>query len=139
MSCDYPEIIDETLKNKFSNIQKLNGIVISKSRDCSQTTNDNLNKNSASIKINYYTYRTIFRFNNDVKIIFCEEFCNYYFNEGVEKIFILDDKSNNIDIYDNIKNDPRVFIYYAKNNSSSRWKLFKTDGNRVLQMKFIKI
>ena len=93
MSCDYPEIIDETLKYK---------------------THCNLIKNKLKIIQSNYFLGLITRCKDEY---FIEEFCNYYFNQGVDKIFILDDKSNNNDIYNNIKNDPRIFIYYAKNNS----------------------
>ena len=93
MLSDYPEIIDETNKYKsycYSIKNKLNDI---KSK---------------------YFLGLITRCKNE---FFIEEFCNYYLNQGVEHIFILDDKSTNIDIYNNIKNDNRIFIYYAKHNS----------------------
>ena len=75
----------------------------------------NLIKNELkSIESNYFL-GLITRCKNEY---FIEEFCNYYLNEGVDKIFILDDKSDNYDIYKKIKHDPRIFIYYAKNNSN---------------------
>ena len=62
---------------------------------------------------------------------FIEEFCNYYLNEGVNKIFILDDKSDNYDIYKNIKNDSRISIHYAKYNSKCHDFECPTNCNRV--------
>jgi hypothetical protein len=93
ISCDYPEIIDETLKYK--------------------TYCNSIKQNLKSIKSNYFL-GLITRCKDEY---FIEEFCNYYLNEGVDKIFILDDKSKNIDIYKNIRHNPKVFIYYCKNNS----------------------
>ena len=110
MTCDYPEIIDETLKYK---------------------TYCNLIKNKLkSIQSNYFL-GLIARCKDEYSV---EEFCNYYFNQGVDKIFILDDESKNIDIYKNIKNHPGVFIYYAKNNSKCHdGKCLKTcTCNRIL-------
>ena len=93
ISSDYPEIIDETLKYKTY---------------CSQIKN----------QLEYI------KSNNSLGLItrckdeyFIEEFCNYYLNQGVDNIMILDDKSSDIRIYDNIKNNPKIFIYYAKYNS----------------------
>ena len=48
---------------------------------------------------------------------FIEEFCYYYLGQGVDKIFILDDDSSDLHIYDNIKNNPKIKIIYTKNNS----------------------
>ena len=110
MSCDYPEIIDDTIKYKsycYSIKTKLQ-----------------------NIKSNYFL-GLITRCKNE---FFVEEFCNYYLNQGVEQIFILDDKSTNIDIYNNIKNDDRIFIYYAEHNSKCHDKscLKTCTCNRVL-------
>ena len=93
MSSDHPEIIDETLKYK---------------------TYCNLIKYKSKEIQSIYFLGLITRCKDEY---FIEEFCNYYLNQGVDKIFILDDKSNNINIYNNIKNDPRILIYYCKNNS----------------------
>ena len=45
---------------------------------------------------------------------FIKEFCDYYLSQGVDKIFVIDDDSNNKSIYNNIKDD-RVKIIYKKN------------------------
>jgi hypothetical protein len=45
---------------------------------------------------------------------FIKEFCDYYLLQGVDKIFVIDDNSNDKSIYKNIKNN-RVEIIYAKN------------------------
>ena len=93
MSSDYPEIMDETMKNKSY---------------C------NLIKNKLQyIKSNYFL-GLIVRCKDEYYI---EEFCNYYLNQGVEKIFILDDKSNNTNIYNNVMYNSRIHIIYAKHNS----------------------
>lgn len=93
MKSDYSEIKDETLNYKTCcNLIK------------KQFENDN----------SKHFLGLITRCKNE---FFIEEFCNYYLNEGVNKIFILDDKSDNYDIYKNIKNDSRISIHYAKHNS----------------------
>ena len=51
---------------------------------------------------------------------FIKEFCDYYLSQGVDKIFVIDDDSNDKSIYNNI-NDNRVEIIYEK-------KLFTTKG-----------
>ena len=45
---------------------------------------------------------------------FIIEFCDYYVSQGVDKIFVIDDDSNDKSIYNNI-NDHRVEIIYKKN------------------------
>lgn len=45
---------------------------------------------------------------------FIKEFCDYYLSQGVDKIFVFDDDSNDKSIYNNI-NDNRVEIIYEKN------------------------
>ena len=45
---------------------------------------------------------------------FIKEFCDYYISQGVDKIFVIDDDSNDKSIYNNI-NDHRVEIIYKKN------------------------
>ena len=46
--------------------------------------------------------------------IYIDEFVNYYLNEGVDKIMILDDNSNK-DIYKNIINNEKVLIIFDNN------------------------
>ena len=45
---------------------------------------------------------------------FIKKFCNYYLSQGVDKIFVIDDNSNDKSIYNNI-NDDRIEIIYEKN------------------------
>ena len=45
---------------------------------------------------------------------FIKEFCDYYLSQGVDKVFVIDDNSNDKSIYDNI-NDNRIEIIYEKN------------------------
>ena len=45
---------------------------------------------------------------------FIKEFCDYYLSQGVDKIFVIDDDSNDKSIYDTI-HDARVQIIYEKN------------------------
>ena len=44
---------------------------------------------------------------------FIKEFCEYYIWQGVDKIYIIDDDSNDKSIYDGI-NDNRIEIVYEK-------------------------
>ena len=46
---------------------------------------------------------------------FIEEFCNYYLSQGVDKIFIIDDNSNNKTIYKNLLDNDKIVIHYKKN------------------------
>jgi hypothetical protein len=57
---------------------------------------------------------------------FIKEFCDYYLSQGVDKIFIIDDDSNDKSIYNNI-NDNRITIIYEKNiiKNSYANKLYK--------------
>ena len=57
---------------------------------------------------------------------FVKEFCDYYLSQGVDKIFVIDDDSNDKSIYNNI-NDTRVKIIYEKN-------VFKSKGGQIEQM-----
>lgn len=45
---------------------------------------------------------------------FIKDFCNYYLSEGVDKIYIIDDDSNNKSIYNNLNNS-KINIIYEKN------------------------
>lgn len=50
---------------------------------------------------------------------FIGEFCNYYLNQGVDKIYIIDDDSVNKSIYENLTNENITIIYESniiKNN-----------------------
>jgi len=50
---------------------------------------------------------------------FIEEFCNYYLNQGVDKIYIIDDDSVDKSIYKNLTNENITIIYESniiKNN-----------------------
>lgn len=50
---------------------------------------------------------------------FIEEFCNYYLNQGVDKIYIIDDDSVDKSIYKNLTSDNITIIYESniiKNN-----------------------
>ena len=44
---------------------------------------------------------------------FIKEFCDYYLSQGVDKIFVIDDNSNDKSIYNNI-DDNRIEIIYEK-------------------------
>lgn len=57
---------------------------------------------------------------------FAKEFCDYYLSQGVDKIFLIDDDSNDKSIYDNIT-DTRVDIIYEKNILKNNYtkKLYK--------------
>ena len=61
---------------------------------------------------------------------FINEFCNYYLQQGVDQIYIIDDNSKNKNIYKGIKNKKIKIIYsnnIIKNNYSS--KLYKSVRN----------
>lgn len=45
---------------------------------------------------------------------FIKEFCDYYISQGVDKIYIIDDNSDDKSIYDNIK-DEKVAVVYENN------------------------
>ena len=57
---------------------------------------------------------------------FIKEFCDYYLSQGVDKIFVIDDNSNDKSIYNNI-NDNRIEIIYQKNIIENQYanKLYK--------------
>ena len=46
---------------------------------------------------------------------FIKEFCDYYLQQGVDKIYVIDDNSNNKSIYNKIINNKNVIIIYEKN------------------------
>ncbi len=46
---------------------------------------------------------------------FIEEFCKYYLNQGIDKIYIIDDNSLNKKIYVNLISNPNIEIIYKKN------------------------
>ena len=68
---------------------------------------------------------------------FIKEFCDYNLSQGVDKIFVIDDNSNDKSIYNNI-NDNKIEIIYEdniiKNNyanklfdkikSKFKWKIY---------------
>ena len=58
---------------------------------------------------------------------FIKEFCDYYLSQGVDKIFVIDDNSNDKSIYNNI-NDNRIEIIYKKNIIKNKYanKLYKS-------------
>ena len=45
---------------------------------------------------------------------FVEEFCEYYINQGIDIIHIIDDDSDDKSIYDNLLNNPQVRITFEK-------------------------
>lgn len=45
---------------------------------------------------------------------FVKEFCDYYINQGIDKLYIIDDNSNDKSIYNNITS-PKVEIIYENN------------------------
>jgi hypothetical protein len=51
---------------------------------------------------------------------FIFEFCDYYLSEGVDKIIIIDDNSNNKSIYDKINNNDKIKIIYNSDNINNR-------------------
>lgn len=57
---------------------------------------------------------------------FIKEFCDYYLSQGVDKIFVIDDNSNDKSIYNNIL-DNRIEIIYEKNIIKNEYanKLYK--------------
>ena len=56
---------------------------------------------------------------------FVAEFCNYYLNQGVDEINIIDDNSDDKSIYDTLVNNKNINIFYEKNitkkNYFSNW------------------
>lgn len=57
---------------------------------------------------------------------FIKEFCDYYLSQGVDKIFVIDDNSNDKSIYNNI-DDNKIKIIYEKNIIKNNYanKLYK--------------
>jgi hypothetical protein len=104
LKSDYNELIDETLR------YKTHCTLIKKYFE----------KYFINIEHKSYFLGLITRCKDEYHI---EEFCNYYLNQGVQKIIILDDKSNNIHIYDKLINNDKIIIYFAKHNSKCH------DGN----------
>ena len=51
---------------------------------------------------------------------FIKEFCDYYLLEGVDRIYVIDDDSNDKSIYNNI-NDSRIDIIYEKDIISNNF------------------
>lgn len=103
---------------------------INKQRDKYSYFVDSIKKEIGNIKKQYFL-GLITRCKDEY---FIQEFCNYYFNEGVDKIYIFDDNSKNLEIYNNIKNNPNIFIYYAKNNDKCHDSICESTCtcNRVL-------
>lgn len=69
-------------------------------------------------------FKKSFKFDELVKIavlarckdeFFVEEFVKYYLSQGIDKVYIIDDDSNDKSIYDNLLNNPRVKIFFSKN------------------------
>lgn len=62
---------------------------------------------------------------------FISEFANYYLNEGVDYIYIIDDNSNNKGVYDQIRNNPKIKIIYENDiiNENYASKLYKEIKN----------
>jgi len=48
---------------------------------------------------------------------FIEEFCNYYLSQGVDIIIIIDDNSNNKNIYKNLLNNKQIIIHYMTDSN----------------------
>ncbi len=57
---------------------------------------------------------------------FVKEFCDYYLSQGVDKIFVIDDNSNDKSIYNNI-DDKRIDIIYKKDIIKNKfaWKFYE--------------
>jgi hypothetical protein len=49
---------------------------------------------------------------------FIQEFCNYYLNQGVNIIYIVDDNSINKNIYNNLLNNNQINIYYMTDSNN---------------------
>jgi hypothetical protein len=66
---------------------------------------------------------------------FITEFCNYYISQGVDKIYIIDDNSNDKTIYNNLNDNKKIQIHYMSNiNSKCHSSECKSDCtcNRVI-------
>lgn len=51
---------------------------------------------------------------------FISEFCDYYLSEGIDKIIIIDDNSDNKSIYDKINNNDKIKIIYNPTSINNR-------------------
>jgi hypothetical protein len=51
---------------------------------------------------------------------FIKEFCDYYISQGVDKIYVIDDDSDDKSIYEYIKHD-KVEVIYTKREKSQKW------------------
>ena len=58
---------------------------------------------------------------------FIEEFCNYYLSQGVDKIYIIEDNSNDKTIYDNLINNSKVKIIYNDKSYKIANQMFYVD------------
>ena len=50
---------------------------------------------------------------------FIKEFCDYYLSQGVDEIYILDDGSNDLSIYNDINNKNNINILFLKNHDKA--------------------
>ncbi len=53
--------------------------------------------------------------------VMIEEFCNYYKNQGVDNIHIIDDNSLDKSIYNNLTNSKHIIIYFENNIISTNF------------------
>ena len=65
---------------------------------------------------------------------FIKEFCYYYLKQGVDKIFIIDDNSNDKSIYNNI-NNKRIKIIYEKNVFNKNGQMHKVNKYYIKYLK----
>ncbi|MEP1488890.1 MAG: glycosyltransferase family 2 protein [Algibacter sp.] len=70
---------------------------------------------------------------------FIEEFVNYYLNEGVDCIYIIDDDSNDKSIYKNLLEKTKVNIIFEKNIIPTKFhnKLYKSIKNHYDWMIYV--
>ena len=71
---------------------------------------------------------------------FIKKFCNYYISQGVDKIYIIDDNSNDKTIYNNI-NSNKVSIIYKKNIIKTNYAntLYKQLRNNFIWMIYVDV
>lgn len=76
---------------------------------------------------------------------FIKEFCDYYISQGVDKIYVIDDDSDDKSIYEYIKHD-KVEVIYTKREDSQPWyqmnepnKLYKKVKNNFDWIAFIDV
>ncbi len=64
--------------------------------------------------------------------LYVKEFVDYYLNEGVQKIFIIDDNSSDKNIYKDVINNDKVKIFYDKDiiKKNSIFYLYKNIRNK---------